>query len=92
MKSGNRGIIWGLAIGVVSIVLSYLLPGLFCSDFFIIGPPYPTNQPLRALLFDNPLRSHHPFPRILLPWVVCLVVTGGMGWVIGRLKRRTHRE
>jgi hypothetical protein len=90
MKSGTKGIIWGLTVGVVAIVLSYLLPPLLCPDFFRVGPPHPTDQPLRALLVMNPLRSHHPFPGILFPWVVCLIITGVMGWVIGWLKGRSE--
>ena len=90
MKSGAKGIFWGSEFGVVTIVLSYLLPGLFCADFFRTGPP-PTDQPLRALLVSNPLRSHAPFPRILFPWILCVTTTVVLGWAIGRLKGRTHR-
>ncbi len=91
MKTCTKGIMWGLALGASIIVLSYPLAGLLCSDFNRVGPAYPTDQPLRALVWNNPLRSHAPFPRILFPWVVWLVVTGVLGWTIGTFKGRTHR-
>jgi hypothetical protein len=92
MNPGTKGMIWGMTVGVLAIVLSYVLPVVLCPDFFRTGPAYPIDQPFRALLIMNPLRSHYPFPAILFPWFVCLMISTMSGWGIGRLKGGTHHE
>jgi hypothetical protein len=88
---GRKALVWGLIIGVIIIILSYLIPGIFCPMrlYFPAPPgtviqPYAEEHPICAALIANPLASHAPFPNILLPWVIFLIITTVIGWIVGK--------
>ncbi len=91
----QKALIWGLAVGVIIIILSYLIPGIFCPWrlYFPALPgtviqPYAEEHPVCAVLIANPLASHAPFPKILLPWVIFLIITVIIGWIVGKIRSK----
>lgn len=52
-KMGWKDWIKGLVIGVVIDVILFLIQNNVCSDFYRIGPAYPTNQPICYFLTVN---------------------------------------
>jgi len=87
-----RGGVIGLIIGIILLIIGYILPLLICPDFFRVGPVYPTNQPICFSLISNPLRTHAPFPTILLPWIIFILILALLGsligFIVGKIKQK----
>ncbi len=86
--------IWGAIVGIIIIILSYILPSFLCPDFFMIGPPRPTDQPVCSwLIVSNPLISNfQPFSRALLSWIIFLIITAAIGWLISKIKAKREAK
>jgi hypothetical protein len=86
-----RGGIIGFCVAIFVIILSYLIPIIFCSDFFRIGPLVPQDQSIcQFLVISNSLRSHYFFPRILLEWLpafyILVPISAIIGWLYGKIR------
>jgi len=88
MKTWLKGGLWGILLGIIILIISYVLPLLICPDFFRAGPAYPTDQPFCSFLINNPVRSHSPFPKILLIWIPCIIIPALIGSFIGLINKK----
>jgi hypothetical protein len=82
----------GFCASALIIILSYILPGISCPGYFIIGGSHQKNS-FCELLFSNPLYSYYPFPRIIGEWIgiiIILILLGLItGWIYDRKQRGT---
>ena len=78
MKTKNYLLRGGL-IGIILAIITWILPQFACSDFFRIGPAYPTDQPICYALIVNGRWIEIAIGLV----IICLLI----GWVYGRKQR-----
>jgi len=72
-----RGGVAGLILGI----FVWILPQIFCSDFYRIGPAYPTDQPICYSLVVN-----QQWVEIA---IVLLILGVLIGWIYGKARNRS---
>jgi len=92
----------GTIVGIIIIILSYLVPAIFCPTILYASlpmiqegtslPNYAEGHPICSILIANPLASHYPFPKILLPWIIFLIITSAIGWIIGKVTKKRGKK
>ncbi|MDO8579372.1 MAG: hypothetical protein Q7R72_00680 [bacterium] len=72
----------GGLIGLIStVIITWIIPQFVCSDFYRIGPAYPTDQPICYSLIVNGRWIEIAIGAIVLGLLI--------GWVYGRLDHTT---
>ena len=89
MKFYIKGLLYGLTIGIILIMLSYLVLIFACPRLFGTAP-LPTSG-ICYLMNINPLRNYYPFPKCLSVWIIWLIITSLIGIIISYfIKKRTE--
>ena len=78
MKTKNYLLRGGL-IGVALAIITWILTQFICSDFYRVGPAYPTDQPICYALVVN----GRWIETAIILVILCLV----FGWFYGRKQR-----
>ena len=66
-------------IGLVLAIVTWIFPQFTCSDFYRIGPAYPTDQPICYALVVN--------GRWIEIAIILVIFSLLIGWVYGRKQR-----
>lgn len=79
---GWKNLSYWLKGGIIALIIDIFLSIVItssCSDFYRIGPDYPTNQPLCYYLIVN--------EKILELSIIILILGILIGWLYGRNKK-----
>ena len=71
----------GAIIGIVLAIVTWVLPQFVCSDFYRIGPDYPTDQPICYALVVNGRWIEIAIGLVILGLLI--------GWAYGRKRHGT---